>query len=94
MAHGWRYFRRRGLQATVRTVFNRFVYGFHTFVVYRTRLAGPPAADHVGDITFRLATSADLDHLAEFERYGLGTSQRAYVNYDNDERARAAANFE
>ena len=83
IVHGWRYFR-RGLKATVRTMINRFVYGFHKFVVYRTCLAGPPAADHVRDIIFRLATPADLDHLAEFERYGLGTSQRAYVNDDSD----------
>jgi GNAT superfamily N-acetyltransferase len=84
IAHGWRYFRRRGLKATVRTVINRFVYGFQKFVVYRTCLVGPPAADHVGDIVFRLATPADLDYLVEFERYGLGTSQRAHVKYDND----------
>jgi GNAT superfamily N-acetyltransferase len=84
IVHGWRYLRRRGLQATLRTAINRFLYGFNTFVVYRTCLAGPPAADHVRDIIFRLATPADLDHLAEFERYGLGTSQRAYVNEDND----------
>ena len=84
IVHGWRYFRRRGLKATVRTMIHRFIYGFHKFVVYRTCLAGPPAADHVRDIMFRLATPADLDHLAEFERYGLGTSQRAYVNDDQD----------
>ena len=63
---------------------NRFVYGFHELVVYRTHLAGPPAADHVRDIMFRLATPADLDDLVEFERYGLGTSQRGYVNDDHD----------
>jgi hypothetical protein len=84
IVHGWRYFRRRGLKATVRTMIRRFVYGFHKFVVYRTSLAGPSAADHVRDIMFRLATPADLDHLAEFERYGLGTSQRACVNEDHD----------
>src|SRR2546428_603863 len=66
IVHGWRYFRRRGLKATVRTMIHRFIYGFHKFVVYRTCLAGPPAADHVRDIMFRLATPADLDHLAEF----------------------------
>ena len=84
ITHGWRYFRRRGLKATVRTMINRFVYSFNKFVVYRTCLAGPPAANRVRDIIFRLATPADLDHLTEFERYGLGASQRAYVNYDND----------
>src|SRR2546425_9018185 len=84
IVHGWRYFRRRGLKATVRTMIHRFIYGFHKFVVYRTCLAGPPAADHVRDIMFRLATPADLDHLAEFERYGLGTSQRADVHDDQD----------
>jgi hypothetical protein len=84
IAHGWSYFRRRGLRATAGTIIGRFVYGSRQFVVYRTRLAGPPAADHVGDIVFRLATAADLDHLEEFEPYALGASQRAYVNYDHD----------
>jgi hypothetical protein len=84
IVHGWSYFRRRGLKATVETVISRFVYGSQQLVVYRTRLAGPPAADHVGDIVFRRATPADLDHLEEFEPYGLGASQRAYVNYDHD----------
>ena len=84
IVHGWSYFRRRGLKATVETVISRFVYGSQQLVVYRTRLTGPPAADHVGDIVFRRATPADLDHLEEFEPYGLGASQRAYVNYDHD----------
>jgi hypothetical protein len=84
IVQGWRYFRRRGLRAALRTMVSRFVYGFQKFVVYRTCLAGPPAADHVGDISFRLATPADLDHLAAFERYGLGRSQRAHVNDDKD----------
>jgi len=84
IAHGWSYFRRRGLRATAGTIIGRFVYGSRQLVVYRTRLAGPPAADHVGDIVFRLATAADLDHLEEFEPYALGASQRAYVNYDHD----------
>ena len=84
MAHGWSYVRRRGLRAAVGTMVNRFVYGAQRFVVYRTRLAGPPAADHVGDIVFRVATMADLHGLAEFEPYGLGASQRAYVTYDDD----------
>ena len=84
IVHGWSYFRRRGLKATIGTMIGRFVYGVHQFVVYRTRLAGPPAADHVGDVIFRLATTADVDHLEEFEPYGLGASQRAYVHYDHD----------
>ena len=50
----------------------------------RCALAGPPAADHVGDVVFRLATPADLDDLAEFERYGRGSAQRAYVEEDGD----------
>lgn len=84
IAHGWSYVRRRGFKAAVGTIVNRFVYGSQRFVVYRTRLAGSPAADRVGEIVFRLATPADLDGLDEFEPYGLGTSQRAYVTYDND----------
>jgi hypothetical protein len=84
IAHGWSYFRRRGLRATAGTIISRFVYGSRQLVVYRTRLAGPPAADHVGDIVFRLATPADVAHLDEFEPYGLGASQRAYVDYDHD----------
>jgi len=62
----------------------RFVYGSQQFVVYRTLLGGPPAADRVGDIVFRLATPTDLDDLEEFEPYGLGASQRAYVLHDKD----------
>ena len=84
IAHGWSYFRRRGLRATVGTMLSRFVYGSQQFVVYRTLLGGPPADDRVGDIVFRLATSTDIDDLEEFEPYGLGASQRAYVLCDED----------
>jgi hypothetical protein len=84
IVHGWSYFRRRGLRATVGTMLGRFVYGSQQFVVYRTLLGGPPAADRVGEIVFRLATPADIDDLEEFEPYGLGASQRAHVLYDND----------
>jgi hypothetical protein len=84
IVHGWSYFRRRGLRATVGTILSRFVYGSQQFVVYRTRLAGPPAADRVGEIVFRLATTDDVDDLDEFEPYDLGATQRAYVQYDKD----------
>jgi hypothetical protein len=84
IVHGWSYFRRRGLRATIGTMLSRFVYGSQEFVVYRTRLDGSPAPDRAGDIVFRLATASDADHLQEFEPYGLGASQRAYAQYDHD----------
>src|SRR5262245_38027098 len=84
IVHGWSYFRRRGLRTALGTMLSRFVYGSHQFVVYRTLLEGPPAAERVGDIVFRLATPADVDGLEEFEPYGLGASQRAYVQHDKD----------
>jgi len=47
-------------------------------------LVGPPAPDHLGDITFRLATAADLERLEDFEAYGHGSRQRRYVDEDRD----------
>lgn len=84
LRHGWRHFRHHGLRATVRTIIGRYVYGAYEDVVVQVGLGGPPAADHVGEIVFRLATPADLDRLDEFERYGRGSSQRAHVQEDND----------
>jgi GNAT superfamily N-acetyltransferase len=84
LVYAWRYFRRRGAMATIRTVMSRFVCDSYEGVVYRTRLAGPPAPDHFGDIVFRVATPSDLDHLAEFEQYGRGKYEHAYRNDRNN----------
>ena len=50
----------------------------------RAVLAGPPAADHMGDIVFRLATASDFDCLDELESHGRGSRHRFYVREDND----------
>lgn len=84
LGYGWRYVRRQGLTAALRTLFNRYVYGSHECFVLRCDLAGPPAADHVGEVVFRLATPSDLDHLDQLDRYGRGARQRAHVKEDND----------
>jgi GNAT superfamily N-acetyltransferase len=81
LGDGRGFFRR--LVAALRAVIDR-VYRSHRFLVLRTELAGPPAADHLGDIVFRVATPADLDHLDEFEQYGRGSRQRKYVEEDKD----------
>jgi hypothetical protein len=70
--------------AAGRIMINRYVYRSHRFVVTRAVLAGPPAADHAGDIVFRLATSSDLDHLDDLERYGRGSTHRSHVKQDSD----------
>jgi GNAT superfamily N-acetyltransferase len=84
LGYGWRYLRRHGLVAATRLIVSRYIYGSHECAVLRCELAGPPAADHVGDIVFQLATEPDLKNLDELERYGRGSSQRAYVKEDND----------
>jgi len=57
--------------ASKATVYNdpSFHLRFHKFVVYRTCLAGPPCADHVRDIMFRLANRPILITSLSFERY-------------------------
>jgi len=62
----------------------RSVYHSHRWLIVYSPTGGPPAADRVGDITYRVATSADLDRLEELERYGRGATQRHYVEKDND----------
>lgn len=84
LGYGWRYFRRHGLIPTVRAIIKRYVYRSYQAVITHNGLAGPPADDHVGNVTFRLATPSDLDHLAELERYGRGSTLRASVTEDND----------
>jgi GNAT superfamily N-acetyltransferase len=84
LGNWWRYVRHHGLMAAGRIMINRYVYRSHRFVVTRAVLAGPPAADHAGDIVFRLATSSDLDHLDELERYGRGSTHRSHVKQDSD----------
>jgi hypothetical protein len=80
----WRYFRRRGVLATLRTFIRRYVYGAYEEIVIRTRLVGPPVPDRFGDFVFRLSTPADLDRLDELERFGRGSAQRAGVREDDD----------
>jgi GNAT superfamily N-acetyltransferase len=81
----WRSFRTRGLRATIRAVVDRYIYHAHKRVIVRCGFAGPPVADHVGDVRFRLATPLDFDRLDELERYGRGSStHRAYVEKDRD----------
>ena len=61
----WRYFRQRGLMASASTFIHRYMYRSHRFVVTRAVLSGPPAADHAGDVVFRVATPSDLQRLDE-----------------------------
>ena len=81
----WRYFRRRGLRATLGTIRQRVV-RTQEVVIYRTVLAGPPAADASGGLRFCVAGPQHLDDLAAFERvrYGAHTRRRGHVNEDND----------
>jgi hypothetical protein len=60
------------------------IYRSQQFFIVRGDLAGPPAADHIGGVVFRLATDSDLEHLGELERYGRGWIQRKYVTEDKD----------
>jgi GNAT superfamily N-acetyltransferase len=82
--HRWRHLYQGGLARIARTVVARYVYGAYEGVVVRASLAGPPAADRVGDVIFRHATDADLNRLQEFDRFGRGSVQRAYVRERND----------
>lgn len=68
----------------MRSFIARYLYRSHGFVLTWIPLAGPPAPDHLGDITFRLATAADLERLEDFEAYGHGSRQRRYVEEDRD----------
>ena len=65
------------------TIFRR-LYRSHRCVAFGDRLAGPPAVDRVDGVVFRLATPADLERLDEFEPYGRGSRQRAYVERDGE----------
>jgi GNAT superfamily N-acetyltransferase len=80
----WRYIRKRGVARALRAFTYRFIYRSHRCVITWTRLDGPPEPDHIGDVVFRLATPSDFDRLAEFEGYGRGSAQRAYVEGDKD----------
>jgi GNAT superfamily N-acetyltransferase len=84
LGSAWRHVRRHGVTTTLRTLFSRYVHGRHECLVLHCDLAGPPAADHVGDVVFRLAGEADLDRLPQLDRYGRGSTQRAYVEEDHD----------
>ena len=72
-----RYVHRGGLAPAIRAIIDRYCYRSYQCVIDRSALAGPPAADHAGDVVFRLATPSDLDHLDELERYDRGSRQRA-----------------
>ena len=63
---------------------DRYVYRSRRYIVTYSPLAGPPVADHVGDVVFRTATASDLDRLDELERYGRGARHRVYVETDKD----------
>jgi hypothetical protein len=71
---------RRHLHAFV----NRHIYRAVKMVVNQTELTGPPAADRVGDVVFRLAAPADLQRLDQLEPYGRGARQRTYVEKEGD----------
>ena len=84
LGNWWRYLCQRGPVATGQAITDRFIYRSHRFFVTCALLAGPRAADHVGDITLRLARPSDFDRLDELERYGRGSIQRTYVELDKD----------
>lgn len=84
LRYGWRYVRRHGPMAAVRSAVNRYVYRSHRLVIIHGPLDGPPVEDHVGNIVFRCATTSDLGRLAELERYGRGSNLRACVMEDGD----------
>lgn len=69
---------------TVTRLVNRYIYRAFSFVVNRTELTGPPAADRVGDVVYRLATPADLQRLDQLEPYGRGARQRTFVEKEGD----------
>lgn len=83
LGNWWRYLRRRGVSASIGAFIDRFVYRSYRCVITHSFVEGPPAADHVGAIKFRVAAPSDLDHLQEFERYGRGATRR-YVEEDKD----------
>lgn len=68
---------------TVARLLNR-LYRSIEIVVNQTGLSGPPAADRVGDVVFRLAGPVDLERLDQLEPYGRGSRQRTYVEKDGD----------
>jgi GNAT superfamily N-acetyltransferase len=65
-------------------IIRRFVYQSQRWLIVYSPAGGPPAADRVGDITYRVATYEDLDRLEELEQYGRGATHRRYVEKDND----------
>lgn len=79
----WRYVRQWGVVRTARAAVDRLVRSYRCIVTHNP-LAGPPAADHVGDVVFRLATPSDFDRLGELEPYGRGSRHRTYVENDRD----------
>jgi GNAT superfamily N-acetyltransferase len=58
------------------------VYHSRELIINRTDMTGPPAADRVGAVVFRVASPHD--DLGEFERYGRGALQHRYVENDRD----------
>ena len=83
-ASRWRYARRHGFLAAGRALRDRWVYRSYRCVITHSVAAGPPALDHIGDVTFRVATPSDYDRLHDLERYGRGERSRRYVSDDDD----------
>jgi GNAT superfamily N-acetyltransferase len=80
----WRHLRRRGLLAAGSAFVDRFVYHSYRCVITYNAAAGPPAVDHVGDVTFRAAIPSDLERLEELDRYGRGATHRHHVEEGGD----------
>ena len=84
LGNWWHYVRQHGVIATSRRLIDRFVYHSYRCVITYSPAGGPPAVDHVGEVTFRLATPSDLDRLEELERYGRGAIHRQHIEKDHD----------
>jgi GNAT superfamily N-acetyltransferase len=83
--HVLKHLRRQGARHTVKLLVRRCLCGAKEFVITRASLAGPPIAERLGEIVFRLATRADLARLTEFDRYDRhGVMARASVEEDHD----------
>lgn len=67
LANWWQSLRRDGVVTTMQRFIRRFVDRSYRCLVTYSAVAGPRAPDHVGAITFRVATRSDLDRLEEFE---------------------------
>ena len=64
------HWREHGVSDTIRRAAAWCTAGSEDFVITRATLNGPPVADRVGDVVFRLATAADLPLFHGHERFG------------------------